>query len=212
MLKILLPDSPRDADYLSQMHQVRYQRFVLQYGWTEGVTAINQMEFDKYDFSTPLYIANVGENDRVNGVIRMIHSPKPNYTWDEFAINAHMTEPARAPDILELSCSSTDPRYAPKNTLYLMLGGLIELGMASKIQYYVSTVNELVHNICTKVGWHTTEISEHVQLGDQDFVALKFPADLAAYNDFCKANRISDPLLSSEEIERCQLKQRILGM
>jgi N-acyl-L-homoserine lactone synthetase len=203
VLRILLPGNERDLDHLNQMHHIRYLRFGKQFGWTIGIDIVDEKAFDKYDTEHCGYLVNVNQANRVDTLVRLIPANQPNYTCDDF-MSSTILPFDRKQRIVELSCTSNDKSIAAENSLQVLIGGLLEIGVYYNIHAYVTNSNQSVQSRSKELHWYSTEISDRRNFDQQSFVALQCEVSPEILERFKRANHLPKNLLSAEEIERCE--------
>ncbi len=206
MLKILCPNSLRDTQNLAEMHQLRYRKFVVELGWKDGISGVNQHEFDCFDHENAFYLVHVNELDKVDAVARLTQTQHPNLLMDIFKDNISLVEPKRSNDVIEISRFCSDATSAPKNVMGQIIAGLLQIGLTYNIDHFVSFSNTHIKPRATRIGWPAQEIGEVIQVGKDQAVSLKHDVRAEYYDAVFQNLNLKEPLLSEKEIARCPMK------
>jgi N-acyl-L-homoserine lactone synthetase len=207
MLKILCPDSPRDTQHLAEMHHLRYKKFFIELGWKEGLTIVNQFEFDCFDHGNTFYLVHTNdESDKVNALARLTPTIYPNLLMDIFKDNITLVEPERSCNVLEISRFCAESNTAPRNVMGQIIAGLLEIGLYYDINHYVSFSNTSIQPRSTRFGWPAQQTGDIVQIGKENAVSLKHDVRPEYYHAVYKGLALKRPILNEDELLRCPVK------
>lgn len=206
MLQILNPNDVNDANLLAKTHQLRYRVFVKELGWKNGITAVNQLEFDCYDHDQAFYLVDVNEHGEIDAAARLTQAVHPNVLLDSFSENITTTCSYRTEDIVEISRFCSDRINAPKNVMGKIIAGLLEIGFHYNLDCFVSFSNLNIARRSERFGWPVEYIGPVVMLDEKRICALKHDVNEASYKRVSDILELSSPILSMEQMERCFIK------
>jgi N-acyl-L-homoserine lactone synthetase len=212
MLRIICPNEPDDKQYLAEMHQLRFTKFVKELKWSNGLYVFNQMEHDDFDHDHAFYLIHTDGQDKVDALVRLTQTLYPNVLMDIFQENIEFIKPERSESVVEISRFCADQERAPKDIMCQIIAGLLQLGLEYNIQYYVSFSNTHIKPRTKLCGWPAQEIGRPVKVGKEYAVALKHDVSVENYENVCQRMKLREALLSNKELEKCPLRPSLPPM
>jgi len=196
MFKLIDPNDESHFEYLSQMHHLRHKIFYKNLHWRDGIRAYSQMEFDDFDHKNCRYLIRVNEKDRVDACTRLTPTCFPHLLANAFNEYVELEPISQSITIVETSRFCADSDVAPSNIAGLLMAAMLELGMKSEIERYVSLSDARIKPVVLKYGWHARELGSQKKSGNDICVALSYDVNERHYSSVRKKLGITHSLIS----------------
>ncbi|MFN7606218.1 MAG: acyl-homoserine-lactone synthase [Hyphomonadaceae bacterium] len=167
---------------LKAMHKMRYDFYVLQRGWTDGLTIHDECEYDEFDRADTVYLMNLDHDGEIKSTFRLMPTidyylleklpqfvdgpvPKGNHIWD-------MTRWIIAPSFRK---SSGQKRFKTQGELTC---GLFEFAATRGITHYTTLMDTAFLPAVEQAGWRYELLGLPVPYGDRGESAIAVIIDV----------------------------------
>ena len=153
---------------LFAIHQLRHRVFKVRMDWDVQISG--DMEVDKFDSLHPAYLAQLSDDGRVQGCVRLLPTKGPTMLRDTFPALLNGQPMPMSPQIWESSRFAIDARLdTPKGehgiacATYELFAGMVEFGLSRHLSDIV-TVTEWKGS-CGALGGRYVESALPLRLG-----------------------------------------------
>jgi N-acyl-L-homoserine lactone synthetase len=201
MLQLIAPNRYGEFyEDLAEMHRLRHRVFKERLEWE--VETAGDMEVDSFDALQPSYLLLKGSGDSVTGCVRLLPSTGPTMLRDTFPV---LLDGATAPstaDIWESSRFALDDHkdalagaHAIASPTYALFAGMVEFGLAHRLQKIVTVTDARMERILRRAGWPLDRIGEPREIGKTTAVAGFLEVSRQALLRLRSAGRLKGPVL-----------------
>ncbi|MEL7122007.1 MAG: acyl-homoserine-lactone synthase [Bacteroidota bacterium] len=162
-------------DIIESMHRLRYEVFHKELGWTDGLTFIDEKEYDGYDHEETYYIVHLDDREEVDFVTRIAPSDAPYYySNDDFS---HYIQHLSLPNdnriwVWSRTGASKELRKKEKDGLFpYLLAGLLEFGLQHNVNAYLGLTSSFILDRLNHFGCDTFLEIGTVQETESDVLA-----------------------------------------
>lgn len=190
------------AETLVEMHRLRYRVFKLRMAWE--VQTSGDMEIDDFDALHPDYLIQVGENDRVQGSVRLLPTLGPTMLRDTFPAllegqlapsTPHIWESSRF--AIDVAADATKGEHGITRAAYELFAGMVEFGLSRQLTDIVTVTDVRMERILRRAGWPLRRIGSHSAIGNTLAVAGYLEISRETLASLRKAGGLSTPVLWS---------------
>lgn len=164
------------VEEIAEMHRLRYRIFKERLNWDVHVSC--DMEIDEFDTHQPVYLIHRGNNNRVQGCVRLLPSTGPTMLRDTFPMlldgKAFPTSPAiweSSRFALDHEARSFGAVHGLAAATYELFAGMIEFGLSRKLANIVTVTDTKMERILRRAGWPLQPIGEPRRLGSTQAIA-----------------------------------------
>jgi N-acyl-L-homoserine lactone synthetase len=156
-------------DSITEMHRLRYRVFKERLDW--DVRFSGDMEIDEFDALRPAYLIQRGNDNSVQGCVRLLPSTGPTMLRDTFPVLLNGATAPASPTIWESSRFALDLHRDSHATrglaiaTYELFAGMIEFGLSRQLTEIVTVTDARMERILRRAGWSLRRISEPCPLG-----------------------------------------------
>lgn len=158
------------------MLKLRYNVFVKELQWTEGLIIHDEMETDQYDNNNAIYIFSKTEEGEVNACCRLISTELPYMLHEIYPQSISTIEPPKCNTIWEITrfCTSQAIRRETKQKIMaMMIGSVIEFGLKNGITNYISLSTDSILPVIRRYAdWDPTPIGKLINTPDDKSFAI----------------------------------------
>lgn len=201
MLQLIAPDRYGDfPDELNEMHRLRYRVFKERLDW--DVSTSGGFEIDTFDSLKPHYLLLRGEEERVDGCVRLLPTTGPTMLRDTFPALLDGLSAPQTPHVWESSRFALDlPPSAPKRAggiargTYKLFAGMIEFGLSRGLRKIVTVTDLRMERILHRAGWPLERIAVPRTIGTTRAVAGFLPVSAESLDEVRRNGGLAKPVL-----------------
>ena len=144
-------------DAITEMHRLRYRVFKERLDW--DVRFSGDMEIDEFDALRPAYLIQRGNDNSVQGCVRLLPSTGPTMLRDTFPVLLNGATAPASPTIWESSRFALDLHRDSHATrglaiaTYELFAGMIEFGLSRQLTEIVTVTDARMERILRRAGW-----------------------------------------------------------
>jgi acyl homoserine lactone synthase len=160
------------------------------------------MEVDKFDSLHPAYLAQLSDDGRVQGCVRLLPTKGPTMLRDTFPALLNGQPMPMSPQIWESSRFAIDARLdTPKGehgiacATYELFAGMVEFGLSRHLSDIVTVTDARMERILRRAGWPLRRIGGPSKIGNTLAVAGYLDISSAALAKLRGAGGLSGPVL-----------------
>ena len=183
---------------LFAIHQLRHRVFKVRMDWDVQISG--DMEVDKFDSLHPAYLAQLSDDGRVQGCVRLLPTKGPTMLRDTFPALLNGQPMPMSPQIWESSRFAIDARLdTPKGehgiacATYELFAGMVEFGLSRHLSDIVTVTDARMERILRRAGWPL--IGAPSKIGNTLAVAGYLDISSAALAKLRGAGGLSGPVL-----------------
>ena len=142
---------------LFAIHQLRHRVFKVRMDWDVQISG--DMEVDKFDSLHPAYLAQLSDDGRVQGCVRLLPTKGPTMLRDTFPALLNGQPMPMSPQIWESSRFAIDARLdTPKGehgiacATYELFAGMVEFGLSRHLSDIVTVTDARMERILRRAG------------------------------------------------------------
>ena len=161
---------------LFAIHQLRHRVFKVRMDWDVQISG--DMEVDKFDSLHPAYLAQLSDDGRVQGCVRLLPTKGPTMLRDTFPALLNGQPMPMSPQIWESSRFAIDARLdTPKGehgiacATYELFAGMVEFGLSRHLSDIVTVTDARMERILRRAGWPLRRIGAPSKIGNTLAVA-----------------------------------------
>ncbi len=187
------------VDAVTEMHRLRYRVFKERLDW--DVQFSGDMEIDEFDAFHPAYLIHRGNDNRIQGCVRLLPSTGPTMLRDTFPVLLDGTAAPISPAIWESSRFALDlPPDTPKThglatATYELFAGMIEFGLSRHLSEIVTVTDARMERILRRAGWCLRRIGIPRALGSTLAVAGYLEVSIESLARVRSAGGLQGPVL-----------------
>ena len=177
MMQLIAPRHYAEfSSAIAEMHRLRFRIFKERLGWE--VHAENGIERDRFDALEPVYLLHRGNDDRIQGCVRLLPSTGPTMLRDVFP---QLLDGNRCPAdlrIWESSRFALEPSPAlPRsesglaNATYELFAGMIEFGLSQSLVGIMTVTDVRMERILRRANWPLERLGNTRMIGTTEAVA-----------------------------------------
>jgi len=185
---------------LFAIHQLRHRVFKVRMDWDVQISG--DMEVDKFDSLHPAYLAQLSDDGRVQGCVRLLPTKGPTMLRDTFPALLNGQPMPMSPQIWESSRFAIDARLdTPKGehgiacATYELFAGMVEFGLSRHLSDIVTVTDARMERILRRAGWPLRRIGAPSKIGNTLAVAGYLDISSAALAKLRGAGGLSGPVL-----------------
>ncbi len=177
MMQLITPGHyAESASAIAEMHRLRFRVFKERLDWQ--VHSENGMERDRFDALDPIYLLHRGNDDRIQGCVRLLPSTGPNMLRDVFPqlldghpcpSDARIWESSRF--ALEPSPALSRSENGLANATYELFAGMIEFGLSSSLVGIMTVTDVRMERILRRANWPLERLGNTRMIGTTEAVA-----------------------------------------
>ncbi len=186
MMQLIGPEDYVDfASSIAEMHRLRFRVFKERLDWQ--VHAENGMERDRFDALGPVYLLHSGNDDRIQGCVRLLTSTGPNMLRDIFPQLLDGNPCPSDPRIWESSRFALEPSPAlPRSesglakATFELFAGMIEFGLSRSLTGIMTVTDVRMERILRRANWPLERLGSARMIGMTEAVAGILEVSLGA--------------------------------
>ena len=185
---------------LVEMHRLRYRVFKKRMEWDVHVSG--ELEIDEFDSLHPAYLAQMSEDGRVQGTVRLLPTLGPTMLRDVFPVLLANQPAPSSPHIWESSRFALDiSPDAPKGqrgiarATYEMFAGMVEFGLSRQLSEIVTVTDVRMERILRRAGWPLRRIGDVHNIGNTSAVSGYLDTSAEALARLRAAGELAGPVL-----------------
>lgn len=183
-------------EILDSMHKLRYEIFYKELGWRDGLTIVDNKEYDGYDNEHSHYLIHFDNKQNVDFFTRLAPSNTPHmYSNEYFAPSfKYMSFPENT-KIWSWSRSgaSKELRNKYRGRLYLsLIKGVLEFGVQNKIEGYFGTLCRSAKPKFEKFGFKPFLIGIPLKSQAEDNLPFFFPINSEIKEIVTRKNQLQE--------------------
>ena len=169
------------AKQLTAMHKMRYHFYVVQRGWSDGLTIVNDCEYDEFDRPDTVYLMNLTQDGQIKSTFRLMPTmnhylldklshfvdgpvPRGNHIWD-------MTRWIISPSFRKVSGEKYSKAHSE------LACGLFEFAATRGITHYTTLMDTGFLPAVEQAGWKYELLGLPVPYGDRGETAIAIMID-----------------------------------
>jgi N-acyl-L-homoserine lactone synthetase len=177
MIQLITPSSYGEfSSTLVEIHRLRHRVFKLRMAWDVQVSG--DMEIDEFDALHPTFLAQLSNDGRVQGSVRLLPSRGPTMLRDTFPALLDGQPAPSTPLVWESSRFAIDVGAdAPKGdrgitrATYELFAGMVEFGLSRQLTDIVTVTDVRMERILRRAGWPLRRIGNPSTIGNTLAVA-----------------------------------------
>jgi acyl homoserine lactone synthase len=177
MMQLIEPeDYAQFTSVIAAMHHLRFRVFKERLDW--AVQAENGMERDRFDALKPVYLLHLGNDDRIQGCVRLLPSIGPNMLRDVFPQllggNPYPSDPGiweSSRFALELSPAMPRSENGLAKATFELFAGMIEFGLSRSLRGIMTVTDLRMERILRRANWPLERLSDAGMIGSTQAVA-----------------------------------------
>ncbi|PIT06055.1 conjugal transfer protein TraI [Bradyrhizobium nitroreducens] len=201
MIQLITPSSYGEfSSTLVEMHRLRHRVFKLRMAWDVQVSG--DMEVDEFDALHPAYLAQLSDDGRVQGSVRLLPSHGPTMLRDTFPALLDGQPAPSTPLVWESSRFAIDiAPDAPKGdhgitrATYELFAGMVEFGLSRQLTDIVTVTDVRMERILRRASWPLRRIGIPRSIGSTLAVAGYLTVSSEILANLRRAGGLSRPVL-----------------
>jgi len=201
MMQLITPENyAQFTDALAEMHRLRFRVFKERLEWSVQVE--NEMERDRFDALQPIYLLHRGNDDRVQGCVRLLPSTGPTMLRDVFPALLGRNPCPSDPRIwessrfaLELSPELARSASGLARATFELFAGMIEFGLSHSLTGIVTVTDLRMERILRRANWPLERLGDVEMIGATQAVAGILDVSPDALAHVKKACGLQEPVL-----------------
>jgi len=186
MMQLIAPEDYAEfRSAIAEMHRLRFRVFKERLDWQ--VHAENGMERDRFDALEPVYLLHRGNDDRIQGCVRLLPSIGPNMLRDVFP---QLLDGNPCPSdlrIWESSRFALEPSPALSRlesglakATFELFAGMIEFGLSRSLTGIMTVTDVRMERILRRANWSLERLGSIKMIGTTEAVAGTLDVSLDA--------------------------------
>ena len=177
MMQLIVPeDYAQFTSALADMHRLRFRVFKERLDW--AVEIENGMERDRFDASEPVYLLCRGNDDLIQGCVRLLPSNGPNMLREVFPqlldgdpcpSDPRIWESSRF--ALELTSAMPRSENGLAKATFELFAGMIEFGLSRSLTGIVTVTDLRMERILRRANWPLERLGNVKMIGTTQAVA-----------------------------------------
>lgn len=177
MMQLIEPeDYAQFTSAIADMHRLRFRVFKERLDW--AVQAEEGMERDRFDALEPAYLLHLGNDDRIQGCVRLLPSTGPNMLRDVFPqllsgipcpSDPRIWESSRF--ALELSPAMPRTENGLAKATFELFAGMIEFGLSRSLTGIMTVTDLRMERILRRANWPLERLGDAGMVGATHAVA-----------------------------------------
>jgi len=186
MMQLITPeDYAQFTNAIADMHRLRFRVFKERLDW--AVHAENGMERDRFDALEPVYLLHRGNDDQIQGCVRLLPSTGPNMLRDVFPqllggnpcpSDPRIWESSRF--ALELSPAMPRSENGLAKATFELFAGMIEFGLSRSLTGIMTVTDLRMERILRRANWPLERLGDAGMVGATKAVAGVLEVSLEA--------------------------------
>ena len=155
---------------LAEMHRLRYRIFKERLGWDVQVSG--DMEIDEFDACQPAYLLQKGDDDRIQGCVRLLPTIGPTMLQDTFPVLLDGKSAPASHAIWESSRFGIDLSARTEKTggniaraTFELFAGMIEFGVMRGLSDIVTVTDARMERILCRANWPLRRLGSPQAIG-----------------------------------------------
>jgi len=177
MMQLIEPeDYAQFTSAIADMHRLRFRVFKERLDW--AVHAENGLERDRFDALEPAYLLYLGNDDRIQGCVRLLPSTGPNMLRDVFPQLLSGNPCPSDPRIwessrfaLELSPEMPRTENGLAKATFELFAGMIEFGLSRSLTGIMTVTDLRMERILRRANWPLERLGDVGMIGATQAVA-----------------------------------------
>jgi N-acyl-L-homoserine lactone synthetase len=180
MIQLITPaDYSKCMDDLAEMYQLRYRIFRDRLGWAIPVSG--DMQVDSFDACYPVYLLQRGDDDQLQGCVRLLPTTGPTMLRDVFP-GLLGGQPAPASEAIweasrfgfDFAANHLRSAAGFARATYELAAGMLEFGLLYRLTDIVGVIDTRLERILSRGHWPARRFGKPQMIGG----TLTIAADL----------------------------------
>jgi len=177
MMQLISPKHYAEfSSVIAEMHRLRFRVFKERLDWQVHVE--NGMERDRFDALTPVYLLHKGNDNRIQGCVRLLPSTGPTMLRDVFPMLLDGNRCPSDPCIWESSRFALEPSPGlPRSesglakATFELFAGMIEFGLSCSLTGIMTVTDVRMERILRRANWPLERLGTPKMIGTTEAVA-----------------------------------------
>lgn len=197
---------------LNSMFRMRHRVLVGERGWT-AIERADGLECDQFDHESAIYLITLDEEREATGCMRLVPTIASNLTAEVFPHLCNLAPLPRSEFVYDASRLVVDVRERKKKKYSLaasqLICGWIEVGVALGLEDFTGILDLPYFTLSLSMGWEIRAMGTPQTVDGEEVIASLIKADQKQLEVARKLRRVSEPVLSDEDIELLRVTHRI---
>lgn len=198
---------------LNSMFRMRHRILVGERGWT-AIERPDGLERDQFDHEAAIYLVTLDEDREATGCMRLIPTVARNLTAEVFPHLCNLEPMPSSEFIYDASRLVVDTSERKKRKYSVaasqLLCGWIEVGVALGLEDFTGILDVPYFTLSLSMGWEIRAMGTPQEVDGEEVIASRIKADQKQLDIARKLRRVTEPVLSADDIELLHVTHRIL--
>ena len=185
---------------IQEMHRLRYRVFKERLDWDVEVSG--DLEIDRFDALSPIYLVLKGQDGRIQGCVRLLPTTGPTMLGETFPALLAGNPMPHDPRIWESSRFCLDTTVLPPKSargvsqgFCELCSGMIEFSLSRGLTHIVTVTDRRVERLARTAGWPFTRVGEPRQIDKVRAVAILLEVSRGALSQVRQSGGLQGPIL-----------------